>query len=331
MGAGASNARPRPPPEPTVAELAALDSPYQKEGGERCFYCMPNEEDLKKRSTVIALEVGMLGFRLMRPRTEDCLFAYPWGQIHSWAHTDNRFSFRYFDDGKKAVVQYTLFLRDLAPLLEHIQTLIDAILAERKSQAIPVELFAELLREVQNGPRSSLTPVDLLQQRQYCDKYYFWAEQGRQLVDALPSSFDKIEVAVLLHGRLIDQNRFSYMLEGLESQADRDNVWHRITALKKFSTKLHQPPAGQRSSKSLSGAASSGGGAPPGASSPRTAAPSSAGGAASPKAPPPASASAGGAGSRPTSAKPTVRPVSASTGGSAAPSPRSPAAAPPPS
>ena len=45
------------------------------------------------------LEVGCLGFRLLRPHSDDCLYAFPWGQIHSWAHTDNRFSFRYFDDG----------------------------------------------------------------------------------------------------------------------------------------------------------------------------------------------------------------------------------------
>ena len=36
-----------------------------------------------------------------------------------------------------------------------------------------------------------------------------------------------------MHSHLIDQNRFSHILEALDCQTDRDNVWHRITQLKK--------------------------------------------------------------------------------------------------
>lgn len=43
----------------------------------------------------------------------------------------------------------------------------------------------------------------------------------------------QIEAATILHSRLIDQNRFCNMLEALETQTDRDNVWHRITQMKK--------------------------------------------------------------------------------------------------
>ena len=43
---------------------------------------------------------------------------------------------------------------------------------------------------------------------------------------------------MLLHGRLIDQNRFSVMLEALECTTDRDNVWHRITVAKKQAAKV---------------------------------------------------------------------------------------------
>ncbi|GLC45917.1 hypothetical protein PLESTF_000712100 [Pleodorina starrii] len=235
MGAGASNAR-RLPPEPTAAEVAALQPAFYRGAQEACYYCLPYDEEVKKRSTVVVLEVGPLGFRLMRPNSSDCLFAYPWGQIHSWAHTDNRFSFRFFDDAKKKVVQYVLFLRDMTELLGHIQVVIDAILAERKALAIAAERFNDLLTELQALPSSPSpafsSPVDLISSH-YTSEYYFWADQGRQLLDAVPSSFDKVEVAVLLHGRLIDQNRFSYVLEGLESQPDRDNVWHRITVQKR--------------------------------------------------------------------------------------------------
>ena len=43
----------------------------------------------------------------------------------------------------------------------------------------------------------------------------------------------QVEAATVLHSKLIDQNRFSVMLEALDCQADRDNVWHRITLMKK--------------------------------------------------------------------------------------------------
>lgn len=49
--------------------------------------------------------------------------------------------------------------------------------------------------------------------------------------------------------------------QGLESQADRDNVWHRITAMKKSASKLH--PSGSRAA-SRGGAASGGGATSPG-------------------------------------------------------------------
>ncbi|GLI66393.1 hypothetical protein VaNZ11_010185 [Volvox africanus] len=234
MGAGASNSR-RPPPEPTAADVAALEHPYYRGAHEACYYCLPYDEDVKRRSAVVVLEVGPLGFRMLRPNSTDCLFAYPWGQIHSWAHTDNRFSFRYFDDGQKKVVQYVLYLRDMADLLTHIQIVIDSILSERKSLAIPPDSFNNLLAELEaltSTPSPISSPLELLSAPD-TSEYYFWADQGRQLIDSIPSSFDKVEMAVLLHGRLIDQNRFSYVLEGLETQADRDNVWHRITVQKK--------------------------------------------------------------------------------------------------
>ena len=53
-------------------------------------------------------------------------------QVHSWAHGMQLFTFRYFDDGKRALLQYSLGMRDITPLLEHIQSIVELILAERK-------------------------------------------------------------------------------------------------------------------------------------------------------------------------------------------------------
>lgn len=52
-----------------------------------------------QKGSTLLLEVGDTGFRLLRTGTHDPIFLFPWGQIHSWAHGDCRFTFRYFDDG----------------------------------------------------------------------------------------------------------------------------------------------------------------------------------------------------------------------------------------
>ncbi len=52
-----------------------------------------------QKGDVLLLEVGNIGFRLLRSGTEDPINLWPWGQIHSWAHGPNKFTFRYFDEG----------------------------------------------------------------------------------------------------------------------------------------------------------------------------------------------------------------------------------------
>ncbi len=59
------------------------------------------------------------------------------------------------------------------------------------------------------------------------------SDQGRAALDLCPTSFDKIELAVMLHARLVDQSRFSVVLDGIPDPAERDNVWARITSAKK--------------------------------------------------------------------------------------------------
>jgi len=61
--------------------------------------------------------------------------------------------------------------------------------------------------------------------------------QGTTLMGTVDNTFDKMDVAVALHHRLIDQTEFATLLCCLECQEDRDNVWHRILA-----SKAHKQP-----------------------------------------------------------------------------------------
>lgn len=59
------------------------------------------------------------------------------------------------------------------------------------------------------------------------------------------NTFDKMDIAVALHQRLIDQTAFAKLLSCLECQEDRDNVWHRI-----LTSKSHKLPVTTVSPKS---------------------------------------------------------------------------------
>ncbi|GFH09518.1 DUF4476 domain-containing protein [Haematococcus lacustris] len=182
-----------------------------------------------QKGSPLLMEISRLGFRFLRPSTEDPLRVFPWGQIHSWAHDDQLFNFRFFDENKRSIVQHVVLLQHLNKLLGHIQLIIDQILEERKSQVISDEGFHRLLQQLQQ--QAGQDQMQLLATN--AKHHYFMARQGRQLLEALASGFDKVEASVLLHGRLVDQNCFAHMLEALDSPADRDNVWHRIILARK--------------------------------------------------------------------------------------------------
>lgn len=62
--------------------------------------------------------------------------------------------------------------------------------------------------------------------------------QGSTLMGTVENTFDKMDVAIALHHRLIDQTQFATLLCCLECEEDRDNVWHRI-----LTNKAHKQPA----------------------------------------------------------------------------------------
>ena len=56
-------------------------------------------------------------------------------------------------------------------------------------------------------------------------------------METVDNTFDKMDVAVALHHRVVDQTAFATLLRCLECQEDRDNVWHRI-----LTSKSHKMP-----------------------------------------------------------------------------------------
>ena len=72
----------------------------------------------------------------------------------------------------------------------------------------------------------------------FCIIVHAYCVQGSTLMGTVENTFDKMDVAIALHHRLIDQTQFATLLCCLECEEDRDNVWHRI-----LTNKAHKQPA----------------------------------------------------------------------------------------
>ncbi|GMH33757.1 hypothetical protein BSKO_01591 [Bryopsis sp. KO-2023] len=175
------------------------------------------------------LEIGQDGFRLLRPDDLDPCLACPWGLVHSWSTNGPTFSFRVFEERAKDLVSYTMALEEADNLFREIQNTIKGILDEKKEFAIAVPDFEILHKQIlaeQSGDRLGLLKQSLV-------KHFFTSLQGQRIVQAMDNSFDKVEAALLLHAKLIDVSHFQTVLDALECQEDRENVWHRINIMRK--------------------------------------------------------------------------------------------------
>ena len=159
-----------------------------------------------------------------------------------------RFTFRFYDDQERAVQIMALETRYVAEIVSHIHAVIDEVLTERKGKSIDEAAFAQELNRLQAMPepqrraapssprhapshrRPSARARGRRLGRVQClaGGTFFYAEQAKQLVDALESAFDKVEGACCLHNRLVDATRFGRVLEALADASERDNVWARL-------------------------------------------------------------------------------------------------------
>mmetsp|Transcript_15213 Transcript_15213/g.49933 ORF Transcript_15213/g.49933 Transcript_15213/m.49933 type:complete len:225 (+) Transcript_15213:115-789(+) len=215
MGAGASTSH--APPE-------------LRNDGATLFSVRPSHADMlaKTGGPLALLEVGPDGFRLLRAVTEEPLFVFPFPQVHSWAHAPDRFSFRYFEDRSKSIKHYHFHMTHVSQLMDCIHGIINSILDIRKSKAMGEDQWATLLAEITAAPEDARK--ELVDDAVKIN--FFSSAQAKELV-ALLGDFDKTEGAYVLHGRLIDQNNFNTVLKELDSQTDRENVWHLIAQQRK--------------------------------------------------------------------------------------------------
>lgn len=83
-------------------------------------------------------------------------------------------------------------------------------------------MLASLNRKA--GPKAS--QLDILKGR--LDGCYLTSEKAFLVASSFSDTFDKMEATLFLQSHLIDQNKFSRVLESFESEEERQNVWHRV-------------------------------------------------------------------------------------------------------
>ncbi|KAK9812797.1 hypothetical protein WJX72_003994 [[Myrmecia] bisecta] len=219
-----------------ASQAADAVAPIVPETGEHCvasgvslFPAYSLDASLQQRGAEVLIEIGREGFRIVRAKTLEPLAAFPFAEVHSWSHGPTRFSFKYYDDRVRTVVDYSFRLNCVGELLAAINRVINEIMSEREGHMVSGSEFAAL-HEALAGQAPDARLAFIIATAK--DKF-FTAAQGRQLMASLDSNFDKMDVACALHQRLVDQTQFSVLLGQLESTADVDNVWHRISASKK--------------------------------------------------------------------------------------------------
>ena len=197
-------------------------------GNQFVFDVVPMSENLQRHRAGLRLEVTGGGFRLLRLATDDAVHAFPFPQIHSWAHSHNTFSFRYYMEKSKRVDSYIFSTANVDQILACIHDTVDTILSERKRNGIPPEDMAKLLDAIKS------TGGDVVERvKTAATMNYFTSEQAYEIAQAMEDDFDRIEVICTLHANLIDQHHFSKVLTALASPEDKENVWQRIKIAKK--------------------------------------------------------------------------------------------------
>mmetsp|Transcript_573 Transcript_573/g.1812 ORF Transcript_573/g.1812 Transcript_573/m.1812 type:complete len:239 (-) Transcript_573:2968-3684(-) len=228
MGAGASSH--------SKANFPEFKDPVPRPDGSVLYLVTPMDDAVRQRSAQVLLEVSAQGFRLLRPSGEEPLLAFPFPQVHSWAHATDKFSFRFFEERTKEIKQYAFVLDQVPHLMDTIRGKIGQILEDRKSKSMGQEGFDELLAKLKDP--GTISKLEAL--KAAVAGSYFSSEQGKDMVMCVESSFDKVEAACALHPRLVDQNHFSRVLEALEDRADRENVWHRLASAKQGGKRASQ-------------------------------------------------------------------------------------------
>ena len=109
-------------------------------------------------------------------------------------------------------------------ILQSLQKIVTEVLNGRKERALNEGEVIDLLSNLNKGGARS--QLEVLRSR--VEGRYLTSEKAFLVASCITNDFDKMEATLFLQSHLIDQNKFSRILETFESEEERQNVWHRI-------------------------------------------------------------------------------------------------------
>ena len=199
------------------------------ENGTTLFQAEIRTSELAKRTSSAFLEISNFGIRLLNREDKQVIKAIPMSLIHSWS-----------PEAKSIVFVCTSSNMDLYPIelattqteeiLKTLHGIVSEVLLGRKENALNEEEVIGLLTSLNNkvGLQKE-SQLDILKGLLDGDRRrYLTSEKAFLVASSFSDTFDKMEATLFLQSHLIDQNKFSRVLESFESEEERQNVWHRV-------------------------------------------------------------------------------------------------------
>ena len=159
------------------------------------------------------------------PAQQKPLTHFPYHTIMCWGHSNRTFQFRVFRDGSDP--DTLRFNTSEGKQLETVLlSTVKSLMADMEAKAVGDAEFRALLKGIQQDvdPSSRLTSI-----KQFIAGHFFIARHGVELLRAVaPDTFDMIEIAAEMYGRIINKDMFQLMLNEFSSKEDRENVCYRL-------------------------------------------------------------------------------------------------------
>ena len=145
--------------------------------------------------------------------------------IHSWSPASKSILF-VCTNSNMELYSIELSTTQCDAILKCLQQIVKQVLTSRKERALSETEVIDLLSAMRAAKTGSKSQLDVLKTR--VSGRYLTSDKAFLVTSSFSDTFDKMEATLFLQSHLVDQNKFSRILEAFESDEEVRNIWHRI-------------------------------------------------------------------------------------------------------
>lgn len=183
-----------------------------------CFFAR------KQRTDKALLEISKFGIRILDRADNQVIKAIAMSLIHSWSPEPRSIVF-VCTNGSMELYSIDLGTTQCNEILSCLQNIVSEVLRTRKERALNETEVCSLLSSL-NRQCGTESQLEVLKSR--VEGRFLTSEKAFLVASSFSDTFDKMEATLFLQSHLVDQNKFSRILETFESDEERQNIWHRI-------------------------------------------------------------------------------------------------------